>query len=127
MDFNTIDIIFMFLKGFFLEQTPVDRAKTALSVTTDTALAKALGLSQSVVGGYNRRQTVPLEQCIKIAERTGVSLDWLILGKGEMAGGRPSESAAPPPDVQMLLTGWQGLSTEAKGEVLALVLAKLQK
>ena len=84
MDFNTIDIIFMFLKGFFLEQTPVDRAKTALSVTTDTALAKALGLSQSVVGGYNRRQTVPLEQCIKIAERTGVSLDWLILGKGEM-------------------------------------------
>ena len=67
--------------------SPVVRAKEALGVETDTALAKALGVAQSVIGGYNRRNTVPLEQCIKIAERTGVSLDWLILGKGEMQGG----------------------------------------
>lgn len=66
--------------------SPVVRAKEALGVETDTALAKALGVAQSVIGGYNRRNTVPLEQCIKIAERTGVSLDWLILGKGEMQG-----------------------------------------
>ena len=67
--------------------SPVIRAKEALGVETDTALAKALGVAQSVIGGYNRRNTVPLEQCVKIAERTGVSLDWLILGKGEMKGG----------------------------------------
>ncbi|QMT34807.1 LexA family transcriptional regulator [Neisseria wadsworthii] len=64
-------------------KTPVNRAKIALSVKTDIDMARKLGVSPSVVGGYNRRQTVPLEQCIKIAELTGVSLDWLILGKGE--------------------------------------------
>lgn len=69
-----------------LVSSPVIRAKEALGVETDTALAKALGVAQSVIGGYNRRNTVPLEQCVKIAERTGVALDWLILGKGEMHG-----------------------------------------
>ena len=39
------------------------------------------------MSGYRKRQSLPMEQCIKIAERTGVSLDWLILGKGEMKGG----------------------------------------
>ena len=69
-----------------MSDTPVERAKKALGVKTDTALAAELGVAQSAIGGYNRRNTVPLEQCIKIAERTGVSLDWLILGKGEMQG-----------------------------------------
>lgn len=69
-----------------MPDTPVERAKKALGVKTDTALAAELGVAQSAIGGYNRRNTVPLEQCIKIAERTGVSLDWLILGKGEMQG-----------------------------------------
>ena len=50
-------------------------------------MARYLGVSTPVVSGYRQRQTVPLEQCVKIAERTGVSLDWLILGKGEMKGG----------------------------------------
>ena len=69
-----------------MSDTPVERAKKALGVKTDTALAAELGVAQSAIGGYNRRNTVPLAQCIKIAERTGVSLDWLILGKGEMQG-----------------------------------------
>lgn len=77
----------MILNGKFFVSSPVLRAKKALGVETDTALAKSLGVAQSVIGGYNRRNTVPLEQCVKIAERTGVSLDWLILGKGEMKGG----------------------------------------
>lgn len=84
----------MILNGKFFVSSPVLRAKKALGVETDTALAKSLGVAQSVIGGYNRRNTVPLEQCVKIAERTGVSLDWLILGKGEMKGGSGSGGAA---------------------------------
>ena len=61
----------------------VERAKIALNVKSDLDMSKALGVAASAIGGYKRRKTVPLEQCIKIAERTGVSLDWLILGKGE--------------------------------------------
>ncbi|WP_058355830.1 LexA family transcriptional regulator [Vitreoscilla massiliensis] len=60
----------------------VDRAKKALGVTTDLAMAQALGVHATVIGGYKKRESVPLEQCIKIADKTGVDLNWLILGKG---------------------------------------------
>ena len=66
----------------------VERAKLALKVSTDTALASALGVHQSVIGGYKRRDSVPLEQCIKIADKTGVDLNWLILGKGIAPDGK---------------------------------------
>ena len=65
----------------------IERAKIAVNAKSDADLARYLGVSTPVVSGYRQRQTVPLEQCVKIAERTGVSLDWLILGKGEMRGG----------------------------------------
>ena len=71
----------------------VERAKLALGVKTDLALSQALGLSAAVVGGYKRRDSIPLEQCIKIAERTGVSLDWLILGKGDKESGNVTQRA----------------------------------
>ena len=38
---------------------------------------------------------MPLEQCIKIAEQTGVSLDWLILGKGESDKNTAAGKATP--------------------------------
>ena len=65
----------------------VDRAKLALGVKTDLALSQPLGLSSAVVGGYKKRDSVPLEQCIKIAEMTGVDLNWLIMGKGTAPDG----------------------------------------
>lgn len=60
----------------------LERAKHALSVKSDYELSKQLGISTSAMSGYRKRQSLPMEQCIKIAEKTGVSLDWLILGKG---------------------------------------------
>lgn len=61
----------------------LERAKLALSASSDKDFAHKLGINASTVVGYKQRGVVPLEQCIKIAEQTGVSLDWLILGKGE--------------------------------------------
>lgn len=60
----------------------LERAKHALSAKSDYELSKLLGISTSAMSGYRKRQSLPMEQCIKIAEQTGVSLDWLILGKG---------------------------------------------
>lgn len=79
-------------------QDAVGRAKLALGVKTDSDLSKSLGVAASAIGGYNRRKTVPLEQCIKIAEQTGVSLDWLILGKGE-----PYQDEASPSEIGVIL------------------------
>lgn len=74
----------------------VARAKLALGVEKDSELARSLEVSTSVIPGYHKRGVVPLEQCIKIAEQTGVSLDWLILGKGpaplKAEAGNPGQS-----------------------------------
>ena len=107
-----------------MSDTPVERAKKALGVKTDSALATELGVAQSAIGGYNRRNTVPLEQCIKIAERTGVSLDWLILGKGEMKPAPVAPENSPPlsADQAMLLTAWQHLDGSQREEVFATIL-----
>ena len=67
--------------------TPVERAKLALGVDSDAELSRALGISTSAVVGYHKRDSVPLEQCIKIADKTGVDLNWLILGKGTAPDG----------------------------------------
>lgn len=66
----------------------IDRARMAMQVKTDYDLANALNVAQSSVSGWRKRKTLPLEQAVKIAEMTGCSLDWLILGKGQPAAGQ---------------------------------------
>jgi Bacteriophage CI repressor helix-turn-helix domain. len=101
----------------------IERAKLAINAKSDADFARWLGFATSVIAGYRKRDAVPLEQCIKIAEQTGVSLDWLILGKGEMY---PENRAAQlPADVKMLITGWQALNTEQKTEILHAILTKI--
>ena len=96
----------------------VERAKKALNVSTDTAMAKALGVAQTVVGGYKRRNSVPLEQCIKIAELTGVDLNWLILG---------TDTANPESDLpvqeQMLLAGFRALDKQTQVKAFQAILS----
>lgn len=95
----------------------LDRAKIAINAKSDADLARWLGFSTSVIAGYKKRETVPLEQCIKIAEQTGVSLDWLILGKGEQ---RPQDEPTDS-DRRMLLTGWEYLDNDQRDAVFDLI------
>ncbi len=78
----------------------LERAKKAVGTAKDNEFASWLGVAQSVVAGYKRRETVPLEQLIKVSEQSGVSLDWLILGKGEMQGGSTVQQAWQMLDAQ---------------------------
>ena len=73
----------------------LERAKLALSASSDKDFAHKLGINASTVVGYKQRGVVPLEQCIKIAEQTGVSLDWLILGKGKSDKNTAAGKATP--------------------------------
>lgn len=102
----------------------LDRAKIATKSKTDLSLSEWLGVTQSVVAGYKKRETVPMEQCIKIAEKTGVSLDWLILGRGEQ-GGYVAPEIAPTEKLDseksMLLTGWDYLNREQRDIVFDLI------
>lgn len=99
------------------------RAKIATDCKTDLAFAQWLGLTQSVIAGYKKRGNIPQEQCIKIAEKTGVSLDWLILGRGE--NNAPPQQTQTTPELNsdeiMLLTGWKFLDNDQRDAVFDLI------
>ena len=61
----------------------IERMKVALSVSTDSALAKSLGLKGSgTVSSWKTRGSIPFNECLKISQNKNISLDWLISGEG---------------------------------------------
>ncbi len=81
------------------------RLKQATGTTTDTDLAKALGIKQGAVSAAKRTLQIPPVWIAKISKGFSVSADWLFYGTGPMLRGdaqiAPGEaqSACPiPPD-----------------------------
>lgn len=64
----------------------VDRMKQATGVKSDVELAGVLGASRSQPAVWKIRDKMPLVECATIAEKYGVSLDWLVLGRGGPPG-----------------------------------------
>lgn len=67
--------------------------KTVLGVQMDKELSELLGGSKGFVSVIKNRGTVPYAECITLAIERNISLDWLILGRGE----RDVEGAAVVP------------------------------
>jgi hypothetical protein len=65
----------------------IDRIQQVLGVRTDIAVAGHFGHSNSTVSSWRARNKVPYEECVNLAIRKGVSLDWLLLGTGEPQAG----------------------------------------
>ena len=81
----------MFLLGIIM--TMLDRAKEALKVQSDKDLAAALGMATTTIAGYKTRGgALPLEQCVKVSDLSGVDLNWLITGKGIAPNGQSTIS-----------------------------------
>ncbi|MGE4442083.1 MAG: helix-turn-helix domain-containing protein [Desulfomicrobium sp.] len=59
-------------------------------------LAGALGISQASVSGAKRRKNIPDSWYLIIADKFGVSSDWLRTGEGEMRRGMKFKPAALP-------------------------------
>jgi len=70
----------------------IDRMQEVVGVRTDIALGQYFSYGSSTVSGWRTRNKVPYEECMILAKRKGVSLDWLLLGTGTMHG-----DAAPAP------------------------------
>ena len=63
----------------------IARLRQATGAADDADLARRLRLSsRAVVSNWKRRDTVPLSECLQVARDQGVSLDWLLLGRGAM-------------------------------------------
>jgi hypothetical protein len=80
-----------------LVQDIVDRMKQVVCVSKDVDLAEALGLSRSNPAVWKIRDRIPFAECMAIAEKHGVSLDWLVLGRGTPEIDASAESV-PAPD-----------------------------
>lgn len=71
----------------------VDRLKQAFDGEIVADVARRLGTPHATVRNYYLGRLPSAEVLIKIASETGVSLNWLLLGKGDMyAGERPPVS-----------------------------------
>lgn len=79
-------------------QAIIDRMKTVLGVLRDKDVALHFDGARSNVSAWKSRGTIPFAECLAIAERFNVSLDWLILGRGEQSNALPAEDK-PGPDV----------------------------
>jgi phage repressor protein C with HTH and peptisase S24 domain len=68
--------------------------RDVLGVESDYKLAKELGKSTSALSNWRKRGSIPIDECISLSVSHGVSLDWLIFGKGEAIGSTGQTPAA---------------------------------
>lgn len=73
-----------------LFEAQFERLKKASGVETDTAFASFLGLRQGSISGAKKKKQLPHAWFFQVAEKTGVSSDWLFWGRGPIQ--LPSES-----------------------------------
>ncbi|KIQ52471.1 phage repressor protein [Citrobacter rodentium] len=52
-------------------------------VDNDSELARALNVNRQTLASWRKRDSVPYSICVNLAEERGVSLDWLLAGKGD--------------------------------------------
>ena len=63
----------------------IARLKERLDVESDAKLAELLEVPASTLANWRRRRSLPYAVCVRAALTHGLSLDWLILGKGTSA------------------------------------------
>lgn len=64
------------------------RLKEALGVSTDAAVAEALGMGATAYGNRKRAGSVPYQQIVQLAAQRNLDLSWLLIG--------PKSQAAEP-------------------------------
>jgi hypothetical protein len=82
-----------------LVQAIIDRMKDVVGVSKDVDLAESIGASRSQPAVWKIRDRIPFAECMAIAEKHGVSLDWLILGRGVPGIEEPENFLHPAPVV----------------------------
>lgn len=61
----------------------IDRMKTVLGVRMDKEVSEKLDSSRSQVSVWKTRGVIPFAECMQLAVSHNISLDWLILGRGQ--------------------------------------------
>ncbi len=89
----------------------LDRIAQALDLSSDTDIARELGVSRSTVSSWRSRGAIPIKEYIGVAKRSGLNLHWLLLGEGEPfigsqgAGDQHVQSGSSAMEAQALADG----------------------
>lgn len=80
------------------------RLMSLFNVDNDSELARVLNVNRQTLASWRKRDSVPYSICINIAEERGVSLDWLLTGKGEedVSKVEPANQSFSQADLKML-------------------------
>ncbi|HAT3770569.1 TPA: bacteriophage CI repressor [Citrobacter freundii] len=80
------------------------RLMSLFNVDSDSELARVLNVNRQTLASWRKRDSVPYSICINIAEDRGVSLDWLLTGKGEeeVSNVEPATESFSQADLKML-------------------------
>lgn len=80
------------------------RLMSLFNVDSDSGLAKALDVNRQTLASWRKRNSVPYSICITLAEEKGISLDWLLTGKGEeeVSKVEPATQSFSQADLKML-------------------------
>ena len=71
-----------------------ERIKLARGGISQEAFARILSISKGSLGFYERNENLPnVEVILKICSKTGVGLEWLLMGRGPMRPGCATEGA----------------------------------
>jgi hypothetical protein len=103
----------------------LERLAVVLGAKTSQSLGEQLGVSPQTVSSWKARESVPYAQCVDVAERYGISLDWLLTGEGPMrrdgvADAGLQEDAgvyAANPREHAMLALWRELDEDAQREI----------
>lgn len=68
-----------------------DRIKKIKSLKTKTALAECLGLTRQSLYHYEERNALPFEEIVNFCICENISLDYILLGRGDPAPADPQE------------------------------------
>ncbi|WP_416139052.1 LexA family transcriptional regulator [Halomonas sp. HK25] len=71
----------------------INRMKTILGIASDTALSEHFGGHKTLMSNKKVRGSIPFDEAMQLALEKGISLDWLILGKGPAPSGTGEELA----------------------------------
>ena len=70
--------------NFFSAQSVLDQLRQALNVKSDSDLSRVLGVKRATLANWKTRDAIPYAICVTVALEKGISLQWLLIGKGEM-------------------------------------------
>lgn len=60
------------------------RLMSLFNVDNDSELARALNVNRQTLASWRKRDSVPYSICVNLSEERGISLDWLLTGKGRI-------------------------------------------